>query len=256
MGDCNAEFQAGLCKIEHPFAKHYGGWGSGARRLPSCWRRRRVCRLRGVGKPPRSEIASSPARVGAAWVISGRGQARDVFVGFVDERLQPDRSCGHVHAPQFFAVVEPFLQRRTRPGRIDERRCGWIGCHGRLFWPFPCRTQALRYRLVLAAVGGSRLAMAVREAERAGGDDRAAISRAPYKCVNGSLEWYVLNGHTRRRVSKSFPTRAKAEAKRASLQTKLDVAKALRGLADAAHHAPDARRGAGGPAGGGGGLGQ
>ena len=48
-----------------------------------------------------------------------------------------------------------------------------------------------------------------------------------YKCADGSFEWYVLNGHTRRRVSKSFPTRAKAEAKRASLQTKLDVAKAL-----------------------------
>ena len=42
-----------------------------------------------------------------------------------------------------------------------------------------------------------------------------------------SSGWHVLNGHTRRRVSKSFPTRAMAEAKRASLQTKLDVAKAL-----------------------------
>jgi hypothetical protein len=34
-----------------------------------------------------------------------------------------------------------------------------------------------------------------------------------YKCPDGSFEWYVLNGHTARRVSKSFPTRAKAEAK-------------------------------------------
>jgi hypothetical protein len=44
-----------------------------------------------------------------------------------------------------------------------------------------------------------------------------------YKCADGSFEWYVLNGHTGRRASKSFPTKAKAEAKRA----KLDLAKAL-----------------------------
>jgi hypothetical protein len=48
-----------------------------------------------------------------------------------------------------------------------------------------------------------------------------------YNCAYGSLEWYVLNGHTQRRASKSFPTRAMAEAKRASLQTKLDLTKAL-----------------------------
>jgi hypothetical protein len=46
-----------------------------------------------------------------------------------------------------------------------------------------------------------------------------------YKCADGSFEWYVLNGHTRRRVSKSFPTRAKAEAERALLQAKLDLAR-------------------------------
>ena len=27
-----------------------------------------------------------------------------------------------------------------------------------------------------------------------------------YKCADGSFEWYVLNGHTRRRASKSFPS--------------------------------------------------
>ena len=48
-----------------------------------------------------------------------------------------------------------------------------------------------------------------------------------YKCADGSFEWYVLNGHTRRRASKSFPTRAKAEAERAILQAKFDLAKAL-----------------------------
>jgi hypothetical protein len=47
-----------------------------------------------------------------------------------------------------------------------------------------------------------------------------------YTCPDGSFEWYVLNGHTRRRVSKSFPTRARAEAERAILQAKLDLAKA------------------------------
>ena len=27
-----------------------------------------------------------------------------------------------------------------------------------------------------------------------------------HTCAKGSFEWYVLNGHTRRRVSKFFPT--------------------------------------------------
>ena len=44
--------------------------------------------------------------------------------------------------------------------------------------------------------------------------------------ADGSSEWYVLNGYTRRPASKSFPTRAKAEAERAILQAKLDLAKA------------------------------
>jgi len=30
--------------------------------------------------------------------------------------------------------------------------------------------------------------------------------------ADGSFEWYVLNGHTRRRASKFFPTRAAAAA--------------------------------------------
>ena len=32
--------------------------------------------------------------------------------------------------------------------------------------------------------------------------------------ADGSFEWYVLNGHTRRRASKTFPTRAAAAAER------------------------------------------
>ena len=47
-----------------------------------------------------------------------------------------------------------------------------------------------------------------------------------YKRADGSFEWHVLNGQTRRRASKSFPTRAKADAERAKLQAKLDLAKA------------------------------
>jgi hypothetical protein len=49
--------------------------------------------------------------------------------------------------------------------------------------------------------------------------------------ADGSFEWYVLNGHTRRRASKSFPTRAAAAAEREKLQARLDLAKAkvLRG---------------------------
>ena len=42
--------------------------------------------------------------------------------------------------------------------------------------------------------------------------------------ADGSFEWYVLNGHTRRRAGKPFPTRAEAEAERAKLQVKLDLA--------------------------------
>jgi hypothetical protein len=47
-----------------------------------------------------------------------------------------------------------------------------------------------------------------------------------HTCADGSFEWNVLNGHTRRRASKSFPMRARAEAERAILQAKLDLAKA------------------------------
>ena len=35
-----------------------------------------------------------------------------------------------------------------------------------------------------------------------------------HTCADGSFEWYVLNGHTRRRASNFFPTRAAAVAER------------------------------------------
>ena len=44
--------------------------------------------------------------------------------------------------------------------------------------------------------------------------------------ADGSFEWYILNGLTRRRASKFFPTRAKAAAERRKLQARLDLAKA------------------------------
>jgi hypothetical protein len=44
--------------------------------------------------------------------------------------------------------------------------------------------------------------------------------------ADGSFEWYVLNGHTRRRASKFFPTRAAAAAARRKLQTKRDIVEA------------------------------
>jgi len=43
-----------------------------------------------------------------------------------------------------------------------------------------------------------------------------------HTCADGSFEWYVLNGHTRRPASKLFRTRA---AERARLQVKLELAK-------------------------------
>ena len=46
-----------------------------------------------------------------------------------------------------------------------------------------------------------------------------------HTCADGSYEWYVLNGHTRRRASKLFPTRAAAVAERKKLQAKLELAK-------------------------------
>ena len=46
-----------------------------------------------------------------------------------------------------------------------------------------------------------------------------------HTCADGSFEWYVLNGHTRRRASKLFRTRAAAAAERARLQVKLELAK-------------------------------
>ena len=47
-----------------------------------------------------------------------------------------------------------------------------------------------------------------------------------HTCADGAFEWYVL-GHTRRRASISFPTRAAAAAEREKLQAKLDLAKAI-----------------------------
>ena len=48
-----------------------------------------------------------------------------------------------------------------------------------------------------------------------------------HTCADGAFEWYVLNGHTRRRASISFPTRAAAAAEREKLQAKLDLAKPI-----------------------------
>jgi hypothetical protein len=47
-----------------------------------------------------------------------------------------------------------------------------------------------------------------------------------HTCADGSFEWYVLNGHTRRRASNFFPTKAAAIAERRKLQAKVDLAKA------------------------------
>jgi hypothetical protein len=47
-----------------------------------------------------------------------------------------------------------------------------------------------------------------------------------HTCTDGSFEWYVLNGRTRRRASRTFPTKAAATAARGKLQAKLDIAKA------------------------------
>jgi hypothetical protein len=47
-----------------------------------------------------------------------------------------------------------------------------------------------------------------------------------HTCADGSFEWHVLNGHTRRRASNFFPIRAAAVAERRKLQGKVDLAKA------------------------------
>ena len=44
--------------------------------------------------------------------------------------------------------------------------------------------------------------------------------------ADDSFEWFVLNGHMRRRASKFFPTRVAAAAEREKLQARLDLAKA------------------------------
>ena len=44
-----------------------------------------------------------------------------------------------------------------------------------------------------------------------------------HTCADGSFEWYVLNGVTRRPASKLFRTRAAAAAERARLQVKLEA---------------------------------
>jgi hypothetical protein len=47
----------------------------------------------------------------------------------------------------------------------------------------------------------------------------------PLPCADGSFEWYVLNGHTGRRASETFKTKAAAEARRSKLQANIDLAK-------------------------------
>jgi hypothetical protein len=47
-----------------------------------------------------------------------------------------------------------------------------------------------------------------------------------HTCADGAFEWYVLDGHTRRRASKHFPTSAAAVAERAKFQVKLELVKA------------------------------
>ena len=64
-------------------------------------------------------------------------------------------------------------------------------------------------------------------------------------CAEGSFEWYVLNGHTRRRASNFFLTRAAAAAERAKLQAKLDLAKAQVPPANAERLSADAGWGRG-----------
>ena len=61
--------------------------------------------------------------------------------------------------------------------------------------------------------------------KRIGGGERGLFYVRRHTCADGSFEWYVLNGHTRRRASKFFPTRAAAAAERKKLQVKLDLAK-------------------------------
>ena len=58
-------------------------------------------------------------------------------------------------------------------------------------------------------------------------DERAVKGGLFYvrRHTDGSFEWYVLNGHTRRPASKLFRTRAAAAAERARLQVKLELAK-------------------------------
>jgi hypothetical protein len=43
--------------------------------------------------------------------------------------------------------------------------------------------------------------------------------------TDGSFEWYILNGHTRRRANRFFPTREAAAAEREKLQARLDLTK-------------------------------
>ena len=62
--------------------------------------------------------------------------------------------------------------------------------------------------------------------KRIGGGERGLFYVRRHTGADGSFKWYVLNGHTRRRASKFFPTRAAAAAERKKLQTRLDLAKA------------------------------
>jgi len=62
----------------------------------------------------------------------------------------------------------------------------------------------------------------IRAAPAGGGEMLFYVRR--HTCADGAFEWYVMNGHTRRRASKHFPTRAAAVAERAKLQVKLELA--------------------------------
>ena len=59
-----------------------------------------------------------------------------------------------------------------------------------------------------------------------GGGDQGLFYVRRHTCADGSFEWFVLNGHTRRRASNFFPTRAAAVAELRKLQAKVELAKA------------------------------
>ena len=78
------------------------------------------------------------------------------------------------------------------------------------------RMAALRFRPV-AGLANSRTRQAPgAQAEEEGGGERTGFAFCVRRqtCAYGSFEWYVLNGHTRRRASGTLKTKAAAEARR------------------------------------------